>query len=293
MARERIEIAAGDRRVTGVTTRPGRAEAPLLVALHGGTYTSAYFDVPGFSLLDLAEATGFTAVSLDRPGYGGSDPLGDDTPGFAGSATVLEDAIARLWADRSADHPGIVIVSHSIGSAIAVHMAAGKPAWPLLGIALHGVNDRSPDPVVNAWNAMPAGQPIAFTQEQRRMFMYGPDGTLDADAVARAEISAAPAPLAELLEIVREWPASAAQLAVGVTVPVHYALAEFDGLWLVGQERVEEFAGYFTSAPWTVASLFRGAGHNIDHHHLGRTLHLEQLAFAWACVHRRSPALIA
>jgi len=38
-----------------------------------------------------------------------------------------------------------------------------------------------------------------------------------------------------------------------------------------------------------VASLFHGAGHNIDHHHLGRTLHLEQLAFAWACVHRRIP----
>jgi pimeloyl-ACP methyl ester carboxylesterase len=144
------------------------------VALHGGTYTSAYFDVPDFSLLDLAEATGFTAVSLDRPGYGGSDPLDDDTPFLAGSATVLDDAIAGLWADRSADHPGIVIVSHSIGSAIAVHMAAGKPGWPLLGIALHGVNDRSPDPVVNAWNAMPAGQPVVFTQEQRRMFMYGP-----------------------------------------------------------------------------------------------------------------------
>ena len=147
MARERIEIAAGDRR-SRVSPPARAARRPRSwCALHGGTYTSAYFDVPGLSFLDLAEATGFTAVSLDRPGVRQAATRSTTTHPFSpGARTVLDDAIAGLSADRSADHPGIVIVSHSIGSAIAVHMAAGKPAWPLLGIALHGVNDRSPRP---------------------------------------------------------------------------------------------------------------------------------------------------
>ena len=34
------------------------AGTPLIVAIHGGTYTSAYFDMPGYSLLDRAAANG-------------------------------------------------------------------------------------------------------------------------------------------------------------------------------------------------------------------------------------------
>ena len=52
--------------------RPG---APLVIALHGGTYTSEYFDIPGYSLLDRAEAAGVPVIALDRPNYGGSSPL--------------------------------------------------------------------------------------------------------------------------------------------------------------------------------------------------------------------------
>lgn len=57
------------------------AEAPepraVVVALHGGATTSAYFDCPGhpeLSLLHAGVAAGFTVVALDRPGYGASAP---------------------------------------------------------------------------------------------------------------------------------------------------------------------------------------------------------------------------
>lgn len=281
----RIEIVAGGRRVTGIATAPGPSDAPLVVAVHGGSYNARYFDVPGLSLLDLAAATGFPAVALDRPGYGGSDPLPEGEVSFAANAEVLDRAIAGLWADRGNGHPGVVIIAHSMGAAITIHLAARRPQWPLLGIAVHGVNDLSPEPVINAVRSLPAGQPVVYTAQQRRMLLYGPDATVDADAIARAEVSTAPMPLAEQLEVVGEWPASAAKLAAGVSVPVHYALAEFDALWIVDQSRVDTFAGYFSSAPWVDATLFRGSGHNIDHHHLGRALHLRQLAFAWACAH--------
>ena len=64
----------GGLRVTGIATGPGTQDTPLLVCLPGGSYTARYFDVPGFSLLDVADANGFTAIALDRPGYGGAIP---------------------------------------------------------------------------------------------------------------------------------------------------------------------------------------------------------------------------
>jgi pimeloyl-ACP methyl ester carboxylesterase len=273
-----VRTPAGSR-ITGTATGPGTPDTPLLVCLPGGSYTARYFDVPGFSLLDVAEANGFTAIALDRPGYGGSDPLP------AGDA-----AIAALWTEYGAGHPGVVLISHSIGSAVAVHIAAGQPAWPLLGIALHGVNTLSPDQVVGAWHSMPPGVPVQFSPEQRRMFMYGPDGTFAPDAVGRAEISADACPIEELLEIVGEWPHTAAGLAGQVRVPVHYVLAEHEALWNTGQSRVDAFAGMFTSAPRVDAAVARGVGHNIDHHYLGKALQLQQLAFALTCTPVPVPA---
>jgi pimeloyl-ACP methyl ester carboxylesterase len=183
-----------------------------------------------------------------------------------------------------------VVISHSIGSAIAVHIAARQPGWPLLGIALHGINTLSPDHVVGAWHSMPPGVPVQFSPEQRRMFMYGPDETFAPDAVERAEISAAACPIEELLEIVGEWPRTAADLAGQIRVPVHYVLAEHEALWNAGQSRVDAFARMFTSAPRVEAILARGVGHNIDHHHLGKALQLQQLAFALTCTPVPVPA---
>ena len=137
---------------------------------------------------------------------------------------------------------------------------------------------------------MPPGAPVQFSSEQRRMFMYGPDGTFAPDAVDRAEISAAACPIEELLEIVGEWPRTAADLAGQVRVPVHYVLAEHEALWTAGQSRVDAFAAMFTSAPRVESTLGRGVGHNIDHHHLGRALQLQQLAFALTCAAVPVPA---
>ncbi|OLT19430.1 hypothetical protein BJF78_10620 [Pseudonocardia sp. CNS-139] len=247
--------------------------------------------MPGASFLDAAVANGFSAVALNRPGYAESDPVPDGESVFAGNATALNGAIGALWADHDGVRPGVVIISHSIGSAIAVHLAGRAPLWPLLGISMHGINDLCPEPVVNAWNAMPPGQPVTFAPEQRRMFMYGPDHTMPADALDRAAVSAEPMPLAELLEVVREWPRDAAQLAAGVAVPVQYFLAEHEQLWVPGPERVAAFAAHFTAAPRVEAEEFRGTGHNIDHHHVGPVLHLRQLAFALSCTPAATAAL--
>ncbi len=64
------------------------APSPLVIAIHGGTYTSPYFDVPGHSLLDRAAANGLTAIAIDRPGYGGTEALAEADMGIAGQGCL-------------------------------------------------------------------------------------------------------------------------------------------------------------------------------------------------------------
>jgi pimeloyl-ACP methyl ester carboxylesterase len=275
--------AADGRLVTGLATPAGREERPLLVCLPGGGYSAGYFDVPGCSLLDAAIANGFSTFALDRPGYGETDalPPGDDV--FRRNAERVNAAIDTLWADHGGGRPGVVVIAHSIGAAVTMHLAAGDVSWPLLGVALHGISDLAPEHVIGAWNSMPPGRPVELTPQQRRMFLYGPADTFDPDVAIRADAAAAPCPIEELLEVVGEWPAIAATVAARVEVPVHYVLAEHDTLWLTGQERVDAFGAHFTAAPRVEAMLYSATGHNIDHHLRGPEVHLRQLAFALSC----------
>ncbi len=277
-----FEVTADGIRIAGRLSRSGDDEAPLIVALHGGSYTSAYFDIAGHSLLDIANANGFSVLALDRPCYGESDAISGLPISFEASAEILDTAIQAACDDLKPRH-GVVLCAHSIGGAIAVTLAARQPSWPLLGVSATGIGDVLPPGVAEAWNSMPPGQPVDFAIEQRRQFMYGPDSTFDPDVVNAAEVSAAPIPLEELLEVVGGWIDAFPAVAAEVRVPVQYVLAEYDGLWIADEATVDAFAAHFTSARFVESTLFRGAGHNIDHHHLGRALHLSQLAFALRC----------
>src|ERR1700761_3163207 len=65
---------------------------PLVVALPGGTYTSAYFDIPGQSLLDVAETVGVPVIAVDRPGYRGSSPVAASDSDAADGSIILRNA---------------------------------------------------------------------------------------------------------------------------------------------------------------------------------------------------------
>ena len=56
---------SGRNNKTAGSAPPGRP--PLVVAIHGGSYSSAYFDVPGYSLLERGDGLGIPVIALDRP----------------------------------------------------------------------------------------------------------------------------------------------------------------------------------------------------------------------------------
>ena len=264
--------------VTGIE-EPGDAGSPLLVCIPGGSYNSHYFDVKGHSLLAAAHEQGFPIVALDRPGYQGSDPL-QGAITYAGNAQVLDAAITELWKRYSDTASGVVLIGHSMGGAIAIHMAGQQHSWPLLGISATSIHTDAPDAVTQAWNSVPADATIPFSKEQRIQFMYGPEGTWDPEVVDDAEVATDMIPVAELREVVGGWTTDFSGLASAVTVPLHYALAEHEGLWISTDDGVRAFGDAFSASPSVTAERVSGTGHNIDHHHVSADFHARQLAFA-------------
>jgi pimeloyl-ACP methyl ester carboxylesterase len=263
---ENVTLAAGEGSITGLLSE-GDAGRPLLVCIPGGSYNARYFDVDGHSFRAAAAQRGFGVAALNRPGYEDSTPL--IPPTFAGNAEAISSAIDDLWARVGEGCPGVVLVGHSMGGAIAVHVASSPRSWPLLGIAISAIHDDAPEQVKQAWNSMPADLSIEFNDEQRIQFMYGPEGTYDPAVVRAAAPGCSPIPVAELLEVVDGWISDFPKIAADVDVPVHYALAEHEQLWNSSQSNVEAFAAAFTAAPRVSAHYVLGSGHNIDHHYVG------------------------
>ena len=96
-----LQYNLGDRTFSGLSTIPADApegrNGPLVVALHGGTYTSRYFDIAGHSMMAQANALNLQFVALDRPGYGTTPLFAPDEASQVQNAAILSAAIGDLW----------------------------------------------------------------------------------------------------------------------------------------------------------------------------------------------------
>jgi len=277
----------GDRTFTGrtnvdaaFTPSPG---APLVIALHGGTYTSEYFDIPGYSLLDRAASRGIPVIALDRPNYGGSSPLESEGSVILANAEALDETIGSIWAEHGGDAPGVVIIAHSIGGAVATAIAAGQPSWPLLGLAMSGCLVRVPQESRAAWEGLPPIPMIDLPVPMKDQVMFGPAGTYAEDMPAASHPSNTLVPKTELLDITGGWIERRAEVCGRVTVPVHHRQGEFDALWVTDQGEVDEFRSGFGAAPSVDTALQPGSGHCIDFHLPGEQFQTAQLEFAQQC----------
>jgi pimeloyl-ACP methyl ester carboxylesterase len=272
---------SGRRRID--TTGPVGADTPLVIAVPGGTYTSRYFDVPGYSLLDQAAAVGIPVLALDRPGYGGSTPVPPGESIILANAEVLDHLISELWTAFGAGTSGIVLIGHSIGGATVTALAARRPSWPLLGIAVSGCLLEVPAESREAWLALPDVPVIDLPDDVKDFVMFGPDWTYRPDMPAASHVAGAPTPKAEFLDITGTWIERVRDTVGRITVPVHARQGEFDRLWITDEKQVAEFGQAFVAAPSVDARLVPSAGHCIDFHRAGAGLQLEQLGFARSC----------
>ena len=106
----------------------GPAGAGLTVVWHHGTPNTG--DPPG-PLLDPAARRGIRWVSLDRPGYGGSDPLpGRDVAAVAGDVAEVADALGVET---------FAVVGHSGGGPHALACAAALPDRVRAAVSISGL----------------------------------------------------------------------------------------------------------------------------------------------------------
>jgi pimeloyl-ACP methyl ester carboxylesterase len=278
MDRDKIALTGDGFSISGIAA-PFQKSGPLLVCIHGGSYTSRYFDIPGASLLDRAAANGISAVALDRPCYGGSSALKGEDVTFRHNADQLSAAVNELWKAHGKNHSGVVLLGHSIGGAIAMIMSSQRQPWPLLGLVISGIGDALPPGVADVWHSMPPGQPVTLAPEQRAAFMFGPEDTFEPSGFTDHLASASAVPVQELLEVVDRWPGEAREFASKIEVPVYYGVAEHEKLWVLNDKTVKEFVSAFSRAPYIESHVERGAGHCLDHHRAGAGFQLRELAF--------------
>ena len=278
-----VTLAAGEVSLRARVSE-GVGDGPLVVALHGASYDARYFDVPGSSVHDRLGDDGFSVVAITRYGYPADARTAASQPDFAASAALLEQAIADAWGRWGAGRPGVVVLGHSVGAAIGVHLAASPTTWPLLGLAISGIGDRPTAGPAKMFGSLPRTVVVDLPFEQVRRAFYGPDHALDPDVLARASGLLVPFPSSDPVEVNTDWPNDLPRLAANVGVPVMYTLVEGDGLWQWGDERVHAFASLFTDAPSVSAQSWPGAGHNLEHHRNGVEFLAQVAEFARRCV---------
>ncbi|MBD0322897.1 MAG: alpha/beta hydrolase [Aldersonia sp.] len=271
--------------VDGVPMSGLRCEATdpraVIVALHGGGTTCAYWDCPGhprLSLMRTAAAAGFTVLALDRPGYGSSAPYRDAMSEPQRRVDVTYAAIDKHLGSlpRGA---GMFVWAHSIGCELAVRLATDERGRDLLGIELSGTGleyHPTAHGVIGNGAQKPPGDRV-------RGLIWGPNRLYPAELIGSAAIASGGA--AYEANVVPFWhrvdfPA----LATQVQVPVHFTAGEHEQVWRNDPDALRDIANLFTAAPRVETDRQIGGGHNLSLGYTAPAYHFRILSFVAECI---------
>ncbi len=251
----------------------------VLVAIHGGASTSAYFDCPGnpsLSLLRLAASHGYTAIALDRPGYGASALYQDEMTQPDRRVELAYGAVDKIVGANSRG-AGTFLLAHSAGCELAVRMAVADRD-DLLGLELAGTGLRyHPDAKAVLSQATSTHRPAGL-----RDLLWQPT-TLYPPEVLTGGLSAPGA--AYEAESTSNWPRrDFAEAAARVGVPVEFSVADHEAVWDCSPQAVADIAALFTSSPHVVVNEVADSGHNLSVGWSAETYHRQVLAFLDQCV---------
>lgn len=267
------------------------AEAPrpraVIVAIHGGAASSAYFDCPDqpwLSAVHTAARVGFTMLALDRPGYGASASHADT---ITTSQHVVDLAYAAVDAhlDGLPKGAGTFLMAHSMGCELATRMAADDRGRDLLGLELAGTGRRHHPVVLGARDrirqvAQQSGRTTGA--ESLRRLLWQPAHLYPANVVGGAAIGSR-SPAYEYA-VARTWQDEFARVAAQVRIPVQYTLGDHERVWQSGQSGLADIASLFTASPRVIVNEQVRSGHNISVGLSAMAYHLKVLAFVEECV---------
>lgn len=256
----------------------------VIIAVHGGATSSAYFDLPQRPQLSLLRAgvdAGYTVISLDRPGYGSSAP---DEDAFATSTARVDACYGAIDAllGSSSRGAGVFLVAHSAGCDLGVAMAVDDRGDRLLGLELAGTGlHKHPDAaeVIAQMSTSPERGGI------RDLLWYPPE--LYPPEVIGGKLIAASAPGYEST-VVHDWPHDFRSSARHVRIPIRFTCAQYERVWRCDTAALTEIEALFTGAPRFVANVQPHSGHNISVGFGATAYHLGILSFLEACILERA-----
>ncbi|WP_099252393.1 alpha/beta fold hydrolase [Mycobacterium sp. shizuoka-1] len=259
---------------------PAAQPRAVLVALHGGASSAGYFDCPGhpeLSLLRAAAAAGFSAVALDRPGYGASAPYAEEMWEPQRRVELAYAAVDAMLGrrDRGA---GVFIMAHSNGCELALRMAVAERGRDLLGLELAGTGLRQyPAAAAILQRATPTHRPAGI-----RELIWAPEELYPADVVNAVGSAGSPPQEAQLSATWADRDFAA--LAGHVVAPVRFTAAEHERVWDSTPEALADIAALFTMSPDVQIHHEGGAGHNLSLGITAAQYHSGVLSFANQCV---------
>ena len=92
-----------------------------------------------------------------------------------------------------------------------------------------------------------------------------------------------PVPTGELHDINMTWLRYWREYSDRVSVPVMHALAEFDGLWTVSPETLDDYKGEFLASPKVTSEVIPMAPHCIELSLQSKAWYMKCCAFALEC----------
>ncbi len=285
MTSQPVSIDAGTMKLSGrflpATNGDPRA---LLVAIHGGTYTSKYFDTPSSSLLDFCASLGYSILALDRPGYGAAVSVPVDQLSFDDQVLVLRRALEVIWQDYGQQSAGMFVIGHSIGGMISLLLAAENPHERLIGMNMTGAGGLYNEQTKGAFASLVSDAPTVMMDIAIKvMAMYGPAWSYPEEQAHYDPERDVPTVAIELAEA-QTWGARLPQVAAHVRVPVQFIVPEYDHIWRGEPEALSHVAEMFTSAPFVDVGIQRLTGHSAELHTLARAFYMKILSFVEECI---------
>ncbi len=251
----------------------------VIVAIHGGATSSRYFDCPGhprLSLLRTAAAKGYTAIAIDRPGYGASALYQDEMADPGRRVELAFGAVDKIV--DSARGSGIFVMAHSAGCELGLRMAVDDRGHDVVGVELAGTGLRYEDAATAVIGAATATTRPAGLRE----LLWQPTDLYPADVLTGA-LSAAGA--AYEADVTANWPRrDFAAVAGQLTVPVQFSIADHEAVWESTPEALADIAALFTSASRVTVNEMPDSGHNLSVGLTAGAYHDRVLSFVDQCV---------
>ena len=269
---------------------------PLIVALHGGTYDSRYFDAhPEYSASLTSVAYGIPFISIDRPSYGGTSsilPVPEDSDFFQETGTWIHRYIlSALWSKFGEPNQctSLVLLAHSLGVmggviAAALRAEDDKQLYPLAGLILSGMG--------NTQSAIATSGPLPHIEvddehmllppEIKDAIMFKPH-TTDPDILDLCSHLNAISPVAEITRFADLWLPVWKEWAARVSVPVMFALVDGDPFFVSDESELGICVKAFKNSGRVDGSLVRGAPHCMELSHWAQGWYARCFGFAMEC----------